>query len=214
MVYVSLVDLVPLAKEDLGKALGEVPGAWAMVGSFFAGVALIAVIDRFVPEDINPHEGTCPVAREKKLMRTGLMTAVALAIHNFPEGFATFISGLEDASIAIPVAVAIGIHNVPEGIAVAVPILAATASRKRAFGYAFLSGLAEPLGALVGFLLLRPFMTDAVMGCVLAAVAGIMVFISFDKLLPTAEEFGHHHVAVYGLVAGMAVMACSLVLFM
>lgn len=124
-----------------------------MMTAFFAGIAIIAIIDRLVPEEINPHEPatTEEDARRKRLMKTGIFTAFALAIHNFPEGFATFLSGLEAPEIAIPVAVAIAIHNIPEGIAVAVPLRSATGSRKKAFWWATLSGLAEPLGALIGF---------------------------------------------------------------
>ena len=141
-------------------------------------------------------------------------TACALAFHNFPEGFATFLAGLEDPRIAIPVAVAIAIHNIPEGIAVAVPLREATGSRAKAFWWATVSGLAEPVGAAVGFVLLLPLMGPATMGFSFAAIAGIMVFISLDELLPTAEETGEHHHAIYGLIAGMAVMALSLLMFL
>ena len=141
------------------------------------------------------------------------MTAAAIAIHNFPEGFATFIAGLKDPSVAIPVALAIAIHNIPEGVAVAVPIRQATGSRRKAVWWSFLSGLAEPIGALVGFLLLMPFLNGVTLGVTFGMVAGIMVFISLDELLPTAREYGRHHLAIYGLVAGMAVMAVSLLLF-
>lgn len=169
-----------------------------------------------VPEEINPHEpGTTEEdARRGRLMKTGVFTAVALGLHNFPEGFATFLAGLESKEIAVPVAVAIAIHNIPEGIAVAVPLREATGSRKKAFWWATLSGLAEPLGALIGFGLLLPVLGPATMGISFAAVAGIMVFISLDELLPTAEETGEHHYAIYGLIAGMAIMAVSLMLFM
>ena len=146
--------------------------------------------------------------------RQGVFTAFALALHNFPEGFATFMSGLEAPEIAIPIAVAIAIHNIPEGIAVAVPLRAATGSRTKAFWWATVSGLAEPVGALIGFAILMPFIGPATMGFSFAAIAGIMVFISLDELLPTAEETGKHHFAIYGVIAGMAIMAVSLMLFM
>ena len=141
-------------------------------------------------------------------------TALAIAIHNFPEGLATFVSALQEPGLAVPIVAAIAIHNIPEGIAVSVPIYQATGSRGRAFGYSFLSGLAEPVGALVGWLLLRPVMNDTVFGVLFAGVAGIMVFISFDELLPAAREYGENHLSLYGLIAGMAVMAVSLLLFL
>ena len=157
--------------------------------------------------------GAAP-SRDPHLMRVGVVTAIALAIHNFPEGFATFLSGLQEAELAIPVAVAIAIHNIPEGIAVSVPIYYATGSRKKGFWLSFASGLSEPLGALIGWALLSQFLNDTVFGIVFAAVAGVMVFISLDELLPTAEKYGEHHHAIYGVIAGMAVMALSLLMFL
>ncbi len=152
--------------------------------------------------------------KNKKLMRMGLFTALAIAIHNFPEGLATFIAALTDLSIGIPIAIAIAIHNIPEGIAISVPIYYATGSRKKAFKYSFLSGLAEPVGALLGWIILMPYLTDTVFGIVFAGVAGIMVFISLDELLPAAREYGEHHLSIYGMIAGMAVMGVSLILLM
>lgn len=223
MLYVSFVEILAEASDLLSAAWGPSRGTWGMVGGFFAGIAVIAVIDRLVPHEANPHEftyqpgdaaavgaGSAAAPVDSRLLRTGMLTALAIAIHNFPEGFATFASALGDPSVAIAITVAIALHNIPEGIAVAVPVFQATGSRARAVGLSFLSGLAEPLGAVIGFLLLRPFLTDALFGAVLAGVAGIMVFISLDKLLPTAEKYGGHHLCVYGVVAGMAVMAVSL----
>ena len=143
-------------------------------------------------------------------MRMGLFTALAIGIHNFPEGLATFTAALNDLELGIAIAIAIAIHNIPEGIAVSVPVYYATGNRKKAFTLSFLSGLAEPIGAIVGYLLLMPIMNDMVFGILFASVAGIMVFISLDELLPAAREYGEHHLSIYGLLAGMAVMALSL----
>lgn len=215
MIYVSFVEIMPKAFDELAVAWGDSQGAWATVLAFFAGVGLIAVIDRFVPAEINPHEpgtleGSAGKKRQNRMMKAGVLTAVALALHNFPEGFATFIAALEDPAVAVPIVVAIAIHNIPEGIAVAVPLREATGSRKKALGWATASGLAEPAGALVGALLLWPVMGPVTMGLSFAVVAGIMVFVSLDELLPTAEATGEHHHAMYGMVAGMAIMAVSL----
>lgn len=232
MIYVSMVEIIVKARESLTSVLGATGGAWAAAGGFFAGMLLIGIIDKCIPSEENPHElkkvecffdeqgrQVCPVPasrRESKqqLLRTGVFTALAIGIHNFPEGLATFISGLQESSVALPIAAAIAIHNIPEGIAVSVPIYFATGSRKKAFVYSFLSGLSEPVGALVGYTILRPFMNDIVFGVVFAMVAGIMVFISLDELLPSAREYGEHHLSIYGLVSGMAVMAVSLLLFL
>lgn len=218
MIYVSLVEILDKARTALAGELGDRIGNWATVAAFFGGMLVIALIDKLIPEGENPHEVKLAEAMEDpapaRLMRMGVFTALAIAIHNFPEGLATFVSALQEPGLAVPIVAAIAIHNIPEGIAVSVPIYQATGSRGRAFGYSFLSGLAEPVGALVGWLLLRPVMNDTVFGVLFAGVAGIMVFISFDELLPAAREYGENHLSLYGLIAGMAVMAVSLLLFL
>ncbi len=209
MVYVSLVEIFAKAKDSLVSGYGAKMGYWLTVAAFFAGIIVIAIIDKIVPSAENPHEP----GNADKLMRMGLFSALAIAIHNFPEGLATFVGAMHNPEIGLGIAIAVAIHNIPEGIAVSVPIYFATKSRKKAFIYSSLSGFAEPVGALIGYFLLKMFFTDAVFGLVFASVAGIMVYISLDELLPTAEEYGEHHVAIAGLIAGMAVMAVSLVLF-
>lgn len=219
MIYVSLVEIFVKARDSLSNVLGVRGGYWATVGAFFGGIALIALIDKFIPEAENPHEvhhlegDKHDHAQRAALHRTGIFVALAIAIHNFPEGLATFMSALGDFKLGIVIAVAIAVHNIPEGMAVAVPIYFATGNKKKAFFYSFLSGLAEPVGALVGYILLRPFFNEVVFGMIFASVAGIMVFISIDELVPSAEEYGEHHCCIYGFVAGMAVMALSLLLF-
>ncbi|MCC8022397.1 MAG: zinc transporter ZupT [Clostridiales bacterium] len=220
MIYVSMIEIFSEAQDSLSAALGERNGTALTVAAFFGGMLLIALIDRLIPGEKNPHETKSvedmqgQPAPQDKLMRTGLFTAVAIAVHNFPEGLATFISALQSPTVAIPITVAIAIHNIPEGIAVSVPIYYATGSKKKAFLYSFASGLSEPLGALVGYLILMPFLNELTFGVIFAAVAGIMVFISLDELLPSAREYGEHHLSIYGMVAGMAVMAVSLILFL
>lgn len=220
MIYVSMIEIFFKAQDSLITEMGTRPGSWATVAAFFGGMLVIAVIDKLIPSAENPHEVKLMEDTEKgvpqsgHLMRMGVFTALAIAIHNFPEGLATFVSALQEPSVAIPIVVAIAIHNIPEGIAVSVPIYQATGSRRRAFCYSFLSGLAEPLGALLGWLVLRPIMSDTVFGLLFAGVAGIMVFISFDELLPAAREYGEHHLSIYGLISGMVVMAVSLLLFL
>ena len=218
MIYVSLVEIFVKAKDSLTSLYGLKTGYWFTVIAFFSGIAMIALIDWLVPSYENPHELRNMEKSEsennkQKLMRMGVFSALAIGIHNFPEGLATFIGALQDPALGISIAIAIAIHNIPEGIAVSVPIYFATKNRKKAFLYSFSSGLAEPIGALIGYFLLIRFFTDALFGLVFAGVAGIMVYISLDELLPTAEEYGEHHVAIIGLIAGMVVMSLSLLLF-
>lgn len=217
MVYVSFAEILGKARDALTNDFGEGVAEWAAVGGFFAGMVFIAVIDRLVPSFENPHEARRveemdEQRKQQKLMRMGLLSAVAITIHNFPEGLATFTAALQDSHLALSITIAIAIHNIPEGIAVSVPIYYATGSRRRAFGYSLLSGLAEPAGAILGYLLLVTFMSPRVMGFLFAGVAGIMVFISLDELLPTAREYGKPHQVIYGVMAGMMVMAVSLLL--
>lgn len=219
MIYISFVEILQKAKEALIPGFGEKLASWYSVLAFFAGILIIALIDRLIPSFENPHEirRVEDVARngkkDPKLVRMGMFTALAIAIHNFPEGIATFMAGLSDMTIALPIAVAIAIHNIPEGIAVSVPISYGTGSKKKGFLLSFLSGLAEPVGALIAYLILMPYLSDSLFGVIFAGVAGIMVFISIDQLLPMAREYGFHHHAVYGFLIGMAVMAVSLLLF-
>lgn len=216
MVYVSLLEMMPEAYEKMAEVFEGKLGKVYVLLAFFAGMAMIALIDFFIPEDENPHEfhrkpiqGQSP----QKLHRTGIMLAIAIGIHNFPEGIATFVSALDGLDVALPIVFAIAIHNIPEGIAVSVPIYHSTGSKKKALLHSTLTGLAEPVGALFAILFLLPFWTPTVGALLLAGVAGIMVYISFDELLPGAEEYGHHHYAIGGVIVGMVVMAFSLLLF-
>jgi len=223
MVYVSFVEILSKSRESLITALGESRGELMTVISFFIGIAVIGLIDNFVPEFENPH-----IPRDKKdlqelkdekkiesssLMKMGMFSALAIAIHNFPEGLATFASALSDPELGISIAIAVAIHNIPEGISVSVPIYHATGNKKKAFAYSFLSGLAEPIGALIGYFLLKFLFTDMMFGILFGIVAGIMVFISIDELLPTSRKYGTGHNVIYGFTGGMAVMAISLLLF-
>ncbi len=224
MIYISFVEIFAEAKIAFIEKFGEFDGTLYTITSFFGGMLLIALIDKFIPSYENPHEmhaveemnKSKKAVQSKKLYRMGVLTAVAVAVHNFPEGIATFMSVLHDPAVGVAIAVAVAIHNIPEGIAVSVPIFYATGSRRKAFFYSFLSGLAEPIGALLAYFVLMPYLTEgnsvAVMASTMAAVAGIMVFISLDELLPSAEEYGEHHWGIYGLIGGMVIMAVSLLL--
>ena len=220
MIYVSMIEIFVKARDSLSVSYGDKMGYVLTVVSFFAGIAVIALIDKLIPSYENPHEMNVEQKikdstdeQKKKLMRMGMFSALAIGIHNFPEGLATFMSGLTNPTLGVSIAVAIAIHNIPEGLAVSAPIFYATKSRKKAFVWSFLSGLSEPIGALIGYFVLRSIFNEATFGVIFASVAGIMVYISLDELLPTAEEYGEHHLAIGGLIAGMFIMAVSLLLF-
>lgn len=216
MVYISFVELLPQAIRSLSIGGDETWSQIIVLLAFFGGMGLIGLIDWLIPEDENPHELHSLDELQKPdnhhIGRTGVLLALAITIHNFPEGIATFVTALNGVEMAIPIVVAIAIHNIPEGIAVSVPIYQATGSRKKALRMTFLSGLAEPVGAAAAALFLMPFWSPLIDGICVAAVAGIMVYISFDELLPNAESHGYHHITIIGIIAGMAIMALSLLL--
>lgn len=209
MLYVSFIEIFVKANDSLTIAFGSEVAPWFTTAGFFLGIVIIGFIDKLIPDNI---DHTNKSIDNKKLMRMGIFTALAIGIHNFPEGLATFLSALQDPNLGIAIAVAIAIHNIPEGIAVSMPIYYATNSKKKAFRYSFLSGLAEPIGALIGYMILREFMNDVVFGVIFASVAGIMVYISLNDLLPQSRKYAEQKVVTYGLIAGMLVMAFSLLI--
>lgn len=293
MIFISLAEMLTSSIATLSQKYGDKNAYLYGILTFFGGIALILIIDRFVPEASNPHEtkvikdlgetfkeevpvnlnldengneieatdaanaqneneecvcvthvkdlsprkqkrykklhkgaqidpdecvefGDCKNTKVKKraLLRSGLITALVIGIHNFPEGIATFVSGLQGIEVALPITIAIALHNIPEGISVSVPIYYATGSRKKAFFWSTLSGFAEPLGALFAYLILLPFFSTTMLGFLDAFVAGIMVFIALDELLPSAILTGKTHLPIYGIIAGMAIMALSLYAFL
>lgn len=216
MLYVSFMELMPTALSDLKNQLPNNKAHLYLILSFFSGIGIIALIDYLVKADNNPHEvkkiEDKPNIDVLKLKRVGIITAISIGIHNFPEGIATFTTALSNPSLGIPIAIAIAIHNIPEGIAVSVPIYHATGNKSKAFWLSFLSGLSEPIGAIIGYIFLINIWTPLLNGLLLAFTSGIMIFISIDELLPTAKAYGKHHQAIGGLVIGMLVMAISLLL--
>jgi ZIP family zinc transporter len=226
MIYLSFVEILPKSTGYLSEYFSEVQAAAFAAAALVAGLILMAVIDALVPSGANPHENTqvellgqdAPNSSEvtekqnQALLRMGLFVALAIAIHNFPEGLATFLLVLDDPEIGIALAIAVAMHNIPEGIAVSVPVYYATKSKLKAFRLSFLSGLAEPAGAVIGYLILAQFLNHLVLGVIFAMVAGVMIFLAIDTLLPTARNSARGHLTVYGVIAGMAVMAASLIL--
>jgi ZIP family zinc transporter len=202
MVMVSFVELLQGSIDSIGFAHAHF--------AFFIGIIVIFFIDFSLPHEWAGHLDRPETEKESKLLRTSLLVALGIGIHNFPEGMATFAGALKDTKLGIAIAVAIAIHNVPEGLAVSAPVYAATKSRRKAFLWSFLSGVAEPVGAGVAAVILLPFLTPNLLGWLLAFVAGIMVFIALDELVPTSRSFGQEHTAILGVVLGMAIMSLSL----
>ncbi len=237
MILVSFVELFSDARNTLSGEFGDKFGLLYTLLAFFGGMALIAIIDFLVPSNDNPHEvtefssnkntdahghATQIITAEtintkktpQKLLRVSLMSTIVIAIHNFPEGIATFVSAMDNITIGLSIAFAIALHNIPEGIAIAIPTYYATGKKSKAIINATLSGLAEPCGAILAYLFLSNYLTHTFMGVIFAVVAGIMVYISLDELLPTAENYGEHHLVIQGVIAGMAFMGFGLLLFL
>ncbi len=219
MLYISFMELLPQGMEAIGEFWGIVV--------LFGGMLFIGIMDFLLPEVENPHhivDSECLEEESKKcndetnenkskLMKMGLVMAFAIGFHNFPEGMATFGTALSNINLGILTAIAIALHNIPEGISVSIPIFYATNNRKKAFLYSFLSGLAEPIGAAIGYLILRPFLNDQVIGGLLVFISGVMIYISLDEILPTAHHYGQGHIVIIGIVLGMIIMAVSLLFF-
>jgi len=203
MIFVSFVELLGHGMKTVGTS-----GAFL---AFFIGMAVIFFIDALVPHDyMAEHNVDETLCKKRNLCRTGFFIAIGITIHNFPEGLAVFAGSLQNIQLGFAIAVAIALHNIPEGIAVSVPVYAATRSRRKAFYWSALSGLAEPAGAIIAALFLLPILNPFVIGYVLAAVAGVMVFISVDELVPISQSYGEEHLSILGIMAGMIVMAVSL----
>ncbi|MDF1563656.1 MAG: zinc transporter ZupT [Deltaproteobacteria bacterium] len=216
MIYIAFVEMLPGGRELLIGDLGESASGWWSMIAFFVGILLIFAIDLLVPSYENPHDAVLledvelPAGDGKHLERLGLFTALAVGVHNFPEGISTFFAAVNDPAVGVSIAIAVALHNIPEGISISVPVLYATGSKRKAFIFSFLSGISEPIGALLGWALLAPFLSDSLQGLVYSGVAGVMVFISLDQMLPNAKKYGQGHESLYGLIAGMAVMAITL----
>ncbi len=213
MIFVSFTEILSTA-EGLLKEYYPVDYHWIMFGGFIAGVIISKLIDTFLPDHVEGDliEGSDEPKRAHRIKRAGLLTAIAIAVHNFPEGLGTFLVSSQDIAIGITVALAIALHNIPEGIAVALPIYHATGKKRMAIWYSFWTGMTEPIGALIGLGLLHWFLPQVFVGFFMAAVVGIMIYISFDTLLPLSHEYGDWHYAITGVMSGIIVIWASLLL--
>lgn len=204
MVGVSFFELLPSGFKEIGFVKASI--------AFLAGFIFIFIIDYFIPHEYIGQKERITDKTDKKLLRTGLFVALGIGIHNFPEGMATFYSSLVDIKVGIAIAIAIAIHNIPEGIAVSAPVYKATGSRSKAFLWSFLSGVVEPIGAILTALVLLPFLNSMILGYLLSGIAGLMVFISIDELLPISKSYGYSHLPIVSFIVGMTIMILSLVL--
>lgn len=210
MISVSFTDLYPNAQELLAAFAGEKAGVLLTVAALLCGILLAASLDRFVPhQEYDDATGEAP---HQNLFRVGFVSMLAIGLHNFPEGIATFMAGYENLSLGASIALAIALHNIPEGISVAMPIYFATGSRRQAIKYTFLSGIAEPTGALLAFLVLRPLIGDAVLGAIFGLVAGIMLYIAIEELIPSSRQYGYDHDALIATFAGICLMPLTHIL--
>ena len=207
MISVSFSDLLPEAQKAIAAHSGE---TWAIIYSVIfmvIGLCLALPIDYFVPhEEFDPESNDKP---HQNLYRVGFVSMLAMMLHNFPEGIATFMASYNNPTLGMSIAVAIAFHNIPEGISVAMPIYFATQSKIAALKYTFLSGIAEPIGAVLAFLILKPFINEFFLGAIFAVVAGIMIYISFEELIPTSRQYGYSRLALLSSFAGICIMPLS-----
>ena len=203
MISVSFTDLMPNANILLAAYAGEKMGVVLGVVFLLVGVLLAALLDKFVPHEDEPHgDGK----QHENLFRVGFVSTLAIGLHNFPEGIATFMAGYENMTLGISIALAIAMHNIPEGISVAMPIYFATGSKMRAFKYTFLSGIAEPIGATLAFLILKPYINDLTLGMIFGIISGVMLYIAIEELLPSSRQYGYTKEALIATFAGIILM--------
>jgi len=222
MIYISFIELYQESQTNLCNIYGPVNGKILTILSFFFGITLTTFINELIPEPDHPHrtrkkgpiretDMSAGYRSKEKLLRTGMFTAIAVTLHNFPEGLASYVSTMKSPTLGVSIALAIAIHNIPEGIAISIPVFYATGSRKKAFLASLFSGLSEPLGAVIAMAVLGRLISDTMFGIIFGSVAGIMVYISLDELLPASREYGHRTLSLLGLLLGMAVMAFSVI---
>ena len=214
MIFLSFNEIIPEAGEML-KTHFPNDYNWIVYTGFILGIIVAILIDYFLPDHIDTEEllhPDAPVHHKNMLKRAGLFAAIAICVHNFPEGMATFLTTTQDFALGVSVAMAIAIHNIPEGIAVALPIYHVTGKKRYAMLYAALSGITEPIGALVGMFIFSLFLPQVLVGALMAAVAGIMIYIAFDTLLPLAKEYGDWHLSLTGIISGILFIWLSLII--
>lgn len=204
MITVSLIDLIPEAITSAHLKFHIIP-TLLFIGIFFVlGIILSMLIDSLFP--VSKEKG-------KELYHIGLISMLAIILHNIPEGIATFMTSFTNITLGITLTIAIAMHNIPEGISISIPIFCATKSRFKALFYTFLSGASEPLGALLAYFFLRNLLNDTLMGFLYAIIAGIMIHISIYELLPTAFSYRSKKNIIPYFLAGVGVMIMSSLLF-
>lgn len=204
----SIGDLFPEAVRSCTMILGKIQGLFSALLFLFIGVLIFDFIENILPEINNQRQDKADNHQMAKAMhRVGLITAIGVILHNFPEGIATFIAGYSDIGRGISLTIAIALHNIPEGITVSVPIYYGTGSRLKAFSYATLTGLSEPLGAIITYLILAPFISELLLGVIFALVSGMMLCICFYELLPASIKYGHLNYSLSGMLTGISLMA-------
>lgn len=221
MIYTAFMAILPEGIHLLEENLGEA-GYYIALLAFFGGMFLTALVEKIVhrfgghhhgfeeEHEHHHHEHEHEHEHNHHTTNLGIMSAIAIAIHNLPEGLAVYTTGLKDISLAIPIAIGVILHNIPLSIAITMPIFYATGSRKKGFIYSLMVGLCQPLGAILGHLILSNFLNDVVHGILFALVGGIMIFISLDELLPISRKDDDHHIGIYVTILGMMIMAIAM----
>lgn len=212
MVTVSLADLMPEAQRLIDVNGSKLLSGLCAVCAMLLGMLFASVIERFVPENPSATAVSMVNAGRGSLTRVGIVTAIAIVLHNLPEGIATYMAGCRDIGLGISISLAIALHNIPEGISISVPIYYGTGSKAKAIGYALVSGLSEPIGALLAMAVLKPFLSDRVLGATFGAIAGIMIYIAFSELIPASRRYRRTGCSLLGILAGIAVMTVGLII--
>ena len=207
MICVSLTDLIPESFQLLTSIFKGFPALLFLLIFICIGVIASMLIDKFLPKNDNK------TITNKKLYRLGLVSMLAIIMHNIPEGIATFLSSTTNSRLGFSLALAISFHNIPEGISIAIPIYFSTKSKRKAFFYTLLSGLSEPLGALIAYLFLANHINNFMMSIIFAIIAGIMMHISIYELLNESLQYKKKFLTFIFFIIGFLFMMASHFLF-
>lgn len=204
MITISVIDLVPSSFIELNNSFSLLKSIFITILLFVVGAILVNILDRNIKVS---------KSKNSNLYKLGILNMIALMLHNFPEGIATFMTSYSDLSIGISLSLAIMMHNIPEGISIAVPLYYSTGKKGRGILYTFISALAEPLGAIVAFLFLKQYINMLTISYVLIIVAGIMITISINELFPEAIKYNESKQIKLGMLLGVVVILINHFLF-
>lgn len=198
MTLISFFDLIPSSYPVIINNYGILYGIIIFVLIFLLGYQSIKLINDRIKDN------------DSSLYKIGILSMISLVLHNFPEGIAVFIGALSNTSIGIKLCIAIMLHNIPEGIAISVPLYYSGVEKKRVFVYTLLSGLSEPIGALLAYFILKNFINELFLSMVLVFVSGLMISLALNDILKEVKKYNKIKYMIYGLFVSIILFGITL----